>query len=64
MKDHPLAYAANWLNPSFTLAAFTLDIEFILKVAAFLFVTLPLGVIQWWSLVDKWKARRASRDSK
>lgn len=51
----------HWLNAGCTLGAVWLP-EDSLKVAAFLFVTLPLGIIQWWSLLDMWHKRHGKKD--
>ena len=53
---------ADWVNPPFTTAVLVIDADLAFKIAAFVFVTLPLGVIQWWKLSDEWKARRAKRN--
>lgn len=47
----------HWANAAFTLGVAVLTPEDLLKIAAFLFVTLPLGIVQWWSLLDKWRKR-------
>lgn len=49
---------AHLFNPGFTFLAITINADFMLKVAAFLFVTLPLGYVQWVNAVEKWKERR------
>lgn len=54
---------SHWINPSVTIAALTLSHEDWLKLLAFLFVTVPLGVVQWWSLVDRVKERRAKKNA-
>lgn len=60
--NHPrVVTAANWLNPTFTVGTFTLNHDLTIKVLAFLFVTVPLGIVQWWSLYDKWQERRAKK---
>lgn len=59
---HPkLVAATHWLNAGFTLGNFTLDTDLTIKVLAFLFVTVPLGIVQWWNLVEKWKERRLKK---
>ena len=62
MRDH-LTFVANWFNAPFTIATITLDFDAKLKLLAFLFVTVPLGVIQWWNLVDKYRARQATTNA-
>lgn len=64
LTHHPkLATAVNWLNPLFTgLAFFKLDLDLTLKVLAFLFVTLPLGIVQWGHAVKFLKERRAKKN--
>lgn len=54
---------ADWINAPFTLGVIALDADMALKIAAFLFVTLPLGVVQWWNLRDKFEERRARRNA-
>lgn len=55
----------NWVNPLFTgFTLFNLDLDLTLKVLAFLFVTLPLGIIQWANLVKFLKERRDKQNDK
>jgi hypothetical protein len=56
------AKLAHWFNTGFTVATISLDPELMLKVGAFLFVTLPLGYVQWVSAVEKWKERSRKRN--
>lgn len=48
----------HWVNAGFTLGTISIDADVLLKIAAFLFVTLPLGYVQWVSAIEKWKARQ------
>lgn len=52
----------HWANAGFTIGTITFDFDFLLKIAALLLVTVPLGAIQWWNLYDKWKERRAKKN--
>lgn len=58
-----LVSAIHWLNPGFTLGTFLLSHDTALKLLAFLFVTVPLGVVQWWNLLDRIKERRAKKNA-
>lgn len=51
----------HWVNVPVTVGNITINPDATLKVLAFLFVTVPLGIIQWWSLYDKLKERRAKK---
>jgi L-ribulose-5-phosphate 3-epimerase UlaE len=53
---------ANWTNPVFTGLALTIDFDLTIKVLAFLFVTLPLGIVQWGHAVKFLKERRAKKN--
>lgn len=57
-----LVDSSHWLNLGFTTGNIILNHETILKIAGFLFVTVPLGVVQWWNLLDRFKERRAKRN--
>jgi hypothetical protein len=48
----------HWINASFTIGTITFDLDVALKILAFLFVTVPLGVIQWWNFLDRYHARK------
>lgn len=55
---------AHWGNAGFTLGTITLDADFMLKLAAFLIVTVPLGYVQWVSAVEKWEERKKKRNGR
>jgi hypothetical protein len=48
----------HWANTGFTLGTITFNFDITVKILAFLFVTLPLGVTQWLALSDRLKQRR------
>jgi hypothetical protein len=52
----------HWANTGFTLGAITLDLDTLLKIAAFLTVTVPLAAIQWWNLIDRYRERQAKKN--
>lgn len=63
LQTHPKAASAvQWFNPFFTGFALTVDIDLTIKVLAFLFVTLPLGIVQWGNAVKFLKERRAKKN--
>lgn len=62
LQDHPKAASIiQWGNPVFTGFAITADLDLAIKVLAFLFVTVPLGIVQWGNAVKYLKERRAKR---
>lgn len=48
----------HWTNTGFTLGTITFNFDLTVKILAFLFVTLPLGITQWLALSDRLKKRR------
>lgn len=62
---HPkLVDYTHWVNLAFFSGTIFLNHETAFKVLGFFFVTFPLGMIQWWNLMDKWQERRAKRATK
>lgn len=60
--NYPRVFSwSHWLNLGFTGSNLLLNHDLLLKTLAFLFVTVPLGVVQWWNLLDKWRERRAKK---
>lgn len=48
----------HWFNALFTSAVLTVNLEATLKILAFLLVTVPLGIVQWWNFLDRRKERQ------
>jgi hypothetical protein len=61
VKDRVIGIV-HWANTGFTLGAITLDLDTLLKIAAFLTVTVPLAAIQWWNLIDRYRERQAKKN--
>lgn len=54
----------HWFNAAFTIGSITFDFDFALKVLAFLFVTLPLGIVQWGHAMKFLRERRKNNGGK
>lgn len=62
MKDR-IVGLIHWANAGFTLGTITFDLDTALKIAAFLIVTVPLGAVQWWNFIDRYRERRAKKNA-
>lgn len=58
-----LVRTVHWANAGFTIGAITFDLDTALKVAAFLIVTVPLGAVQWWNFIDRYRERRSKKNA-
>jgi hypothetical protein len=54
----------NWGNATFTgVIAFGINHDTFIEVCAFMFVTLPLGYLQWTAAIAKWRERQAKKQN-